>query len=136
MRLGETHPWWYQRGPSQSPSSKQNHVEVTRPSVRWGPQTGAVRPTDLITAILRVCWGPLLFLIIQAATQRWLRSQGTSSQTATKTQVFLHYFFRFSFISFLFFRSLFFFNFLFCLGSCLVSNFLFLSLFRLTIEAF
>lgn len=39
----------------------------------------------------------------------------------------LRYFFRFSFMSFLFFISLFFF-FLFCLGSCLASNFLFLSL--------
>lgn len=47
----------------------------------------------------------------------------------------LHYFFRFSFMSFLCFVSLFF-NFLFCLGSCFASNFLFLSLFRLTIEAF
>lgn len=46
-----------------------------------------------------------------------------------------HYFFRFSFASFLLFISLFF-NFLLCLGSCFVSNFLFLSLFKLTMEAF
>lgn len=49
-------------------------------------------------------------------------------ESATDTQVTLHYFFHFSFVSFLFFTSLFFFNFLFCLGSCLASNFLFLSL--------
>lgn len=57
-------------------------------------------------------------------------------ESAADAQVSLHYFFRFSFISFLFFISLFFFNFLFCLGSCLASGFLFLSLFRLTIDAF
>lgn len=58
------------------------------------------------------------------------------SESPAGAQVSLHYFFRFSFLSFLFFISLFFFNFLFCLGSCLASTFLFLSLFRLTMEAF
>lgn len=50
------------------------------------------------------------------------------NKSAAHAQVSRHYFFHFSFASFLFFISLFFFNFLFCLGSCLPSNFLFLSL--------
>lgn len=45
-----------------------------------------------------------------------------------------HYFFLFSFVSFLLLPL--FFNFLLCLGSCFVSSFLFLSLFKLTMEAF
>lgn len=45
-----------------------------------------------------------------------------------------HSFFLFSFVSFLLLPL--FFNFLLCLGSCFVSSFLFLSLFKLTMEAF
>lgn len=51
--------------------------------------------------------------------------------TALRASADLHvpsHCFRFSFRAFLFFPSLFFFNFLLCLGSGLASNFLFLSL--------
>lgn len=55
------------------------------------------------------------------------KGRASPHRSAAEAQASLHYFFRFSFVSFLCFTSLFF-GFLFCLGSCFASSFLFLSL--------
>lgn len=116
---------------AQPSRSKRTYSEATLLSASSGPWTPGQLP-GLMGRVLLLTeqgHGP-----VQPEAVQKVRVSPYAS--AADAPVSLHYFFRFSFMSFLFFISLFFFNFLFCLGSCLASNFLFLSLFRLTIEAF
>lgn len=108
---------------AQPSRSKRTYSEATLFAANSGPWTPGQLPGLM---------GRLLLLTEQGhgpvqpeAVQKVRVSPYASAADAP---VSLHYFFRFSFMSFLFFISLFFFNFLFCLGSCLASNFLFLSL--------
>lgn len=108
---------------AQPSRSKRIYSEETLLSANSGPWTPGQLP-GLMGRLLLLTeqgHGP-----VQPEAVQKVRVSPYAS--AAEAQVSLHYFFRFSFMSFLFFISLFFFNFLFCLGSCLASNFLFLSL--------